>query len=110
MSATIIQLNNDSFQSTISGSSLVLVDFWAPWCGPCKAIAPILEQLSTELGDKVTICKVNVEDDSNRELAVKYGIRNIPSLLLFRNGEIVDTIVGLQTKEMLKQKILAQAT
>ncbi|AHF93406.1 thioredoxin [Opitutaceae bacterium TAV1] len=107
MSATITQLNNDSFQSTISSSSLVLVDFWAPWCGPCKAIAPILDQLSTELGDKVTIGKVNVDD--NGELAAKYGVRAIPTLLLFKNGEIAETIVGLQSKETLKQKILAQA-
>ena len=103
MSEKIIELTEEKFESEIDVSVPVIVDFWAPWCGPCKAIAPILEELATELGDTVKICKVNV--DNNKELAGRFEIQAIPTLLIFKNKEIVDRVVGLTSKESLKAKI-----
>ena len=106
--AEIINLTNESFEKAVSSTEKpALVDFWAPWCGPCKSIAPILEELSSEMEDKVQIFKVNVDDNS--DIAGKYNIRAIPTLLLFKGGEVVDQIVGLASKDSLKQKIEAQA-
>lgn len=104
MSENITELDSSNFDSTVSsGSTPVVVDFWAPWCGPCKAITPILDELSEELGEAVKICKVNI--DSNSELASKYEIRAIPTILIFKDGQIADTIVGLIEKEDLKAKL-----
>ena len=105
MSENIIELDSSNFESTISDTSVpVVVDFWAPWCGPCKSIAPILEELASELGESVKIFKVNV--DNNSEIATKYEIRAIPTILVFRNGEIAETIVGLTSKDDLKAKLV----
>jgi thioredoxin 1 len=104
MSDKITELDSSNFDSTVNGGSApVIVDFWAPWCGPCKAIAPILEELADELGDAVKICKVNV--DNNSEVASKYEIRAIPTILIFKDGAVADTVVGLTSKEDLKAKI-----
>lgn len=85
--------------ATETGSGLVLADFWAPWCGPCKMIAPVLEELNSEMGDKVKIVKLDV--DENPETAAKFGVMSIPTLLLFKDGEVVDKVVGFQPKDAL---------
>lgn len=104
MSDKITELDSSNFEATVSAGSVpVVVDFWAPWCGPCKAIAPILEELAEELGDAVKICKVNV--DNNSEIAGKFEIRAIPTILIFKDGAVADTVVGLSSKEDLKAKI-----
>jgi thioredoxin 1 len=105
MSANIANLDSTTFKQTIAGPGPVLVDFWAPWCGPCKAIAPILEELATELAGKVTIAKVNVDD--NDTIAAEYGIRAIPTMLLFKGGQQIEQIVGMVPKDSLKQKLSA---
>ena len=104
MSDKITELDSSNFESTVAkGSVPVVVDFWAPWCGPCKAIAPILEELASELDDAVKICKVNVE--SNSEIASKYDIRAIPTILIFKDGAVTDTVVGLTSFDDLKAKL-----
>ena len=103
MSPHILQLDNNNFKTTVAGATPVLVDFWAPWCGPCKAIAPILDELSTELAGKLTIAKVNVDD--NGELAAQYGVRAIPTMLLFKDGAMVEQFVGMMDKATLKGKL-----
>ncbi|WP_435275637.1 thioredoxin TrxA [Psychrobium sp. nBUS_13] len=100
MSDTIIQLTDANFeQEVINAGRPVLVDFWAEWCGPCKMIAPILKEVAKEYGDKVTIGKLNV--DQNTETAPKYGIRGIPTLLLFKDGNVAATKVGALSKTQL---------
>jgi thioredoxin 1 len=105
MSDKITELDSSNFDSAVSDASVpVVVDFWAPWCGPCKAIAPILDELAEELGDSVKICKVNV--DNNSDIAGKFEIRAIPTILLFKDGQVAENIVGLVTKEDLKAKLV----
>ena len=104
MSENITDLDQSNFEAFIaSTNATVLVDFWAPWCGPCKAIAPILEELATELPDTVKIGKVNV--DNNSELASKYEVRAIPTIKIFKGGEVADTVVGLSSKEDLTSRL-----
>ncbi|CAN7538640.1 thioredoxin [Paenibacillus sp. LjRoot56] len=81
----------------------VLVDFWAPWCGPCKMIAPVLDELSTEIGDKAKIVKINVDD--NPDSAAKYNVMSIPTLLIFKDGQVVNQLVGVQPRDRLKAAI-----
>ncbi len=104
-----LKLTDANFQSEVIDSPLpVLVDFWAEWCGPCKMIGPVLDQVATDLEGQAKVGKLNV-DDSNA-LAAKYNVRSIPLLLFFKNGEVKDQIVGANvTKEQLKAKLLALA-
>ncbi|KXH87267.1 thioredoxin [Sporosarcina sp. HYO08] len=98
----IINATDQNFDENIK-EGLVLVDFWAPWCGPCKMIAPVLEELNGEVEGKAKIVKVDV--DNNQGTAGKFGIMSIPTLVLFKDGEIVDKVVGFQPKEALAQLI-----
>lgn len=97
-----LELDESNFDSTIA-QGVSMVDFWAPWCGPCRMVAPIVEELAVEYNGKVNVCKVNT--DENQDIAVKYGIRSIPSILFFKNGEQVDTIVGAVSKQTFEQKL-----
>ncbi len=102
--SNVMAFDSSNFDSEVVNSDVpVLVDFWAPWCGPCKMIGPIIEELSTEFGDKVKIGKVNVDD--NQELAGKFGIRGIPTVMLFKGGEVANSFVGLRPKEDLAQAL-----
>ena len=97
-----VQVNDAGFDAEVLKHELpVLVDFWAPWCGPCRAIAPVVEELSEEFAGKVKICKMNV--DENPSTPSKYGIRAIPTLILFKNGEVVEQVTGAVSKASLKQ-------
>lgn len=98
----IVKATDSSFKKETS-EGLVLADFWATWCGPCKMIAPVLEEIDSEMSDKVKIVKLDV--DENQETAGQYGVMSIPTLLLFKNGEVVDQVIGYQPKEALEELI-----
>jgi thioredoxin 1 len=100
--AGLTEVNNDDFEATVLKSETpVLVDFWAEWCGPCKTLTPLLEEIANEVGEKAQFVKVNV--DHNGELAQQFGIRGIPTMIFFKGGEAVKTLVGIQPKtEILK--------
>ena len=103
--SNIIETNDSDFESEVLSADIpVLVDFWAPWCGPCKAIAPILEQISDEQGDKIKIVKVNVDD--NQKYAVDFGIKSIPTLLIFNKGELKNQIIGAIPKAEIEKLIM----
>ena len=100
-----MQITDANFKELLKGDKPVVVDFWAEWCGPCKMIAPIVDELAEAYKDLVLIGKVNV--DENEDLPVEYGIRTIPTLLFFKNGELVDKHVGGASKASLEEKIKA---
>ncbi len=94
--------NDQNFQTEVLESSnkkLVIVDFYADWCAPCRMLAPIIEEIEKEMGDKIIIGKLNIED--NNEIASKYNIMSIPAILFFKNGEVIESLIGLQSKESI---------
>ncbi len=104
MTQNIIELEDDSFeQQVLKSDKPVMVDFWAPWCGPCKAISPTVEALEQEYGDKMTFAKVNV--DNNPVTPNKYGVQAIPTLIFFKDGKIAEQITGMVVKEKLEETI-----
>ncbi len=104
MSKNISEIADSDFETKVlKADGLVLVDFWAPWCGPCKAIAPVLEEIATQFADKLTIVKVNVDD--NPKNAAEFQVRGIPNLIFFKNGEKVDQLVGAVPKDDLVKAV-----
>jgi thioredoxin 1 len=102
--ADLLHVTDDTFEDEIINSDIpAMVDFWAEWCGPCKMIGPVVEELAGEYEGKIKIAKMDV--DQNRQTPVKYGIRNIPTLLLFKGGDLVHTIVGAQSKGNLEAEL-----
>ena len=104
MSENIFHVNDDQFDEQVLGSDgPVLVDFWAEWCGPCKMIAPVLDQVADEYGDKIKVAKVDV--DTNKQVAIKFNIRSIPTLMIFKNGQVEATKMGAMSKSQLTEFI-----
>jgi thioredoxin 1 len=101
-----IEITKNNFESEVLKSEIpVLVDFWAPWCMPCRMMAPILDELALELAGKIKITKMDTENPDNVDLAIKYQIQSIPNLKVFKNGEVVAEFVGLKNKENLKNDL-----
>jgi len=98
-----IELNKSNFDEVIKNNKVVMVDFWAPWCGPCRMIAPIIDELAQEYEGKAVIAKVNTDEE--QDIAIQYGIRSIPTILFFKDGELVDQMVGAASKDVFKQKL-----
>ena len=98
-----IEITQDNFETTINDNSIVLLDFWAAWCGPCRAVAPVLEELAAAHADKIEIVKLNTDENPN--IASQYGIRSIPTLMIFKGGQKVDMVVGAVPKTTLSNTL-----
>ena len=101
--AKATELTNENFSETVNGSNLTVVDFWAEWCGPCKLMAPIIDQLAKDYEGRVNICKLNIDEYEN--IAQDYDIMSIPTVCMFKNGKIVEKVVGLRQKNVLENLI-----
>jgi thioredoxin 1 len=101
----VLELNDSTFDSAVTSSAALLVDFWAPWCGPCRMIAPVIEELGKELAGKVTVAKVNVDEAPG--IAAAHNVTSIPTLIIFKNGQLVDRSTGLASKAALLAKLQA---
>jgi len=99
----VLELNDATFDQAVASSPILLVDFWAPWCGPCRMIAPVIEELGKELAGKVTVAKVNVDDAGG--VAQTHGITAIPTIMIFRNGVLAERMTGLASKAALLEKL-----
>ena len=97
------ELKTAEYQDLVNQGGVTVIDFWAPWCGPCRMLAPVIEELAEDFDGKAKICKVNT--DEVQDLAVEFGIRSIPTLLFFKNGELVEQMVGAQSKQALTDKL-----
>ena len=97
-----VQITSENFESLKAGNLPLVVDFWATWCGPCRMLAPVIEELAKEYEDKLVVGKCDVEE--NEDLAAEFGIRNIPTVLFFKNGDVVDKLIGAQPKAKLVEK------
>ncbi len=102
----VIEVTNQNFkEEVLEADKPVLVDFWAPWCQPCLMMAPILDELSEEMADKLKIAKVNTELPENQQLAMQYQIQSIPNMKLFKGGEVIREFIGLRPKEIFQQEL-----
>ena len=102
--AKYVELTSENFNATVA-KGVTMVDFWAPWCGPCRMVAPIIDELSSEYDGKANICKVNT--DENQDIAIRFGIRSIPTIMFFKDGQQVDMVIGAVSKDVFVEKINA---
>jgi thioredoxin 1 len=104
MSGTVTEVTDNNFQAEVIESELpVLVDFWAPWCGPCRMVSPVIEEIAQERSEGLKVVKLNI--DENQETAVKFNVMSIPTLILFRHGEVAKTVVGAYPKRKLEEQL-----
>ena len=101
---SVLHLTKETFAQEVLNTSLpVLIDFWAPWCGPCRMVSPMIDQIAQELKDSAKVCKINIDEEP--ELASAFGVMSIPTLLVIQEGKVVDQSVGLKAKEQIKQML-----
>lgn len=104
--AKSLDITNQNFEEEVLKSEIpVLVDFWAPWCQPCRMMAPILDELSEEMDGQIKICKLNIEEQENKQLAMQYQVMSIPNMKLFKSGQVIKDFVGLRPKEIFKSEL-----